>query len=256
MIALAASGYARHSSYSAAEIATSLMFVPHASSLPPGDVLPIVQNGWTLNYEMFFYALFALWLAASRHLRLPGLVLTLGALVVLGRLVGPFTTPVATAFTSPLLLEFAAGALLAHVWLRGGLRFGLPLALILIGLGCYSIGATHPRLAILAGAALIVAGSLHPWIVGLENRLLLLLGNASYSLYLTHQFVIDAVTPWWPRLVPQASWAWSIAYMTFTLLLCTVVAWLCYRFLERPLISQLRKLASAPGAVTGQHRPA
>jgi peptidoglycan/LPS O-acetylase OafA/YrhL len=146
------------------------MFVPHAS--PSGEVLPIVQNGWTLNYEMFFYILFALWLAAPRNLRLFGVVLTLGALVVLGRLAGSFKTPMAGAFTSPLLLEFAAGALLAHVWLRGGLRFGLPHALILIALGCFWIGATHPRLAILGGAALIVAGSLHPWICTLENRLL------------------------------------------------------------------------------------
>jgi exopolysaccharide production protein ExoZ len=257
MIALAACGYAQRSSYGAAEIVTSLLFVPHASRLPTGDVLPIVENGWTLNYEMFFYALFALWMAAPRHLRLAGLVLTLGVLVVLGKLAGPFTTPVAAACTSPLILEFAAGALLAHVWLRGGLRLGLLQALSLILLGCYCVGATHPRVVILAGAALIVAGSLQPRICALENRLLLQLGNASYSLYLTHQFVIDAVGPWWPRLFPHPSWVSSVLYMTFTLVLCTSVAWLCYRFLERPLTSQLRKLVPArAAAVTGEHRPA
>jgi exopolysaccharide production protein ExoZ len=242
MIGMAVCGYVGRSSYAPTEIATSLLFVPYAPHRQPGDVLPIVQNGWTLNYEMFFYALFALWLAAPRHLRLAGLVLTLGVLVVVGRLAGPFPSPVGAAFTSPLLLEFAVGALLAHVWLRGSVRLGLLQALSLIVLGCYCIGATHPRLVILAGAALIVAGCLHPRICALQNRLLLQLGDASYSLYLTHQFVVDAVAPWWPRLVPHPSWLSSVLYMTFTMLLCTVTAWLSYLFLERPLTSQLRKL--------------
>lgn len=255
MIGLAASGQVPRSSYTSAEIATSLLFVPYAPPAPAGSAaLPIVENGWTLNYEMFFYALFAVWLAAPRHLRLIGLLLTLVVLVVLGRLAGPFTVPAATAYTSGLLLEFGAGALLAWLWLRGGLRLGLVSALSLIALGCYGIAWTHPRLVILAGAALILAGSLHPRICAIENQLLLQLGNASYSLYLTHQFVIDAVVPWWPRLFPHPGWLSTVLYMAGILLLCTVAAWLCYRFIERPLTARLRKLVRGPAAAAGAVR--
>jgi exopolysaccharide production protein ExoZ len=253
MIGLAAWGHTPRSSYGAAEVATSLLFVPYAPPVPAGSAaLPIVENGWTLNYEMFFYALFALWLAAPRPLRLTGLLLTLGALVGLGRLAGPFTVGAATAYTSGLLLEFAAGALLGQLWLRGGIRLGLLPALSLIALGCYCIAWTHPRLVILAGAALILAGSLHPRIGALENRLLLQLGNASYSLYLTHQFVIDAVVPWWPRLFRHPSWVSTVLYMACILLLCTIAAWLCHLFIERPLTSRLRKLVRGPAAAPGQ----
>jgi len=249
MIGLAASGLAPRHPYTTAEIATSLLFVPYAPAVP---ALPILENGWTLNYEMFFYALFALWLAAPRHLRLIGLLLTLVVLVVLGRLAGPFAVPVATTYTSGLLLEFAAGALLAWLWLRGGLRLGLVAALSLIALGCYGIAWTHPRLVILAGAVLIVAGSLHPRICAVESPLLLELGNASYSLYLTHQFLIDAVVPRWPRLFAQPSWLSTVLYMACILLLSTVTAWLCYRFIERPLTARLRKLVRGPAAAPGQ----
>jgi len=253
MIGLTAWGQTPRSSYRAAEVLTSLLFVPYAPPVPPGSAaLPIVENGWTLNYEMFFYAVFALWLTAPRRLRLTGLLLTLGVLVVLGRIAGPFTVPAATTYTSGLLLEFAAGALLAHLWSRGDLRLGLVPALSLIVLGGYCIAWTHPRLVILAGAVLILAGSLHPRICALESRLLLQLGNASYSLYLTHQFVIDAVAPRWPRLFPQPSWVSTLLYMAGILLLCTIAAWWCYLVIERPLTSWLRKLVRGPAAAPGQ----
>jgi len=121
--------------------------------------------------------------------------------------------------------------------------------------GGYFLGAIHPRAVILGGATLLVAGCLHPRICALENRLLLQLGNASYSIYLTHQFVVDAVAREWPRVVPHASWGSSALYLTLTLLLCTIFAWLCYLLIERPLTSRLRKLllgntahgASQPG---------
>jgi len=253
MLALAAWGYAERSSFTPAEIATSLLFVPYASY--PHPALPIVENGWTLNYEMFFYLLFALWLAAPRNLRPAGLLLTLVALVVFGKLAGPFTSAAALAFTSPLLLEFAAGALLGHAWLRG-LRLGLLASLLLILFGGYFLGATHPRAVILGGATLLVAGCLHPRICALENRLLLQLGNASYSIYLTHQFVVDAVAREWPRLVPHASFGSSALYLALTLLLCTAVAWLCYLIIEQPLTSRLRKLLlGAAAAVHGGPQP-
>ena len=72
----------------------------------------VLQNGWTLNYEMFFYAIFALlMLAAPARVRLTRALSGDAAvsLVVIGKVFGPFAHPVASTYSSPYLLEFAAG---------------------------------------------------------------------------------------------------------------------------------------------------
>ena len=84
----------------------------------------------------------------------------LGSLVLIGRVFGPFAGPVASFYSGGWLLEFAAGMILAHGWLRDGSRDWLPLSLFLIVFGFYCIGAMHSRLIIMGGAFLIVAGCL------------------------------------------------------------------------------------------------
>src|SRR5229473_1548571 len=45
--------------FSPAAVAKSLLFVPYDSLSFPGHAWPVLVPGWTLNYEMFFYGLFA-----------------------------------------------------------------------------------------------------------------------------------------------------------------------------------------------------
>jgi len=35
-----------------------MLFVPHYSPQFPGEIWPLLIPGWTLNFEMFFYAVF------------------------------------------------------------------------------------------------------------------------------------------------------------------------------------------------------
>ena len=228
-------------------IAKSLLFVPFSWLGDAKGLWPILANGWTLNYEMFFYALFALSLAAPRRVRLPVLGVTLGSLVVIGRVFGPFSSPLASFYSSPLLLEFVAGMILAHGWLRDGWRIGLTLSLLLIVFGFYCMGALHSRPVIMGGAFIAVAGCLNPRICAIQNRPLLELGNASYSIYLIHQFVLEALAWPWTRLFPRITWVSSVFFVALALVLCAVAGWLCYRFIEHPMTTQLRKLVKASG---------
>jgi exopolysaccharide production protein ExoZ len=228
-------------------IAKSLLFIPFSWLGDAKGLWPILANGWTLNYEMFFYALFALSLAAPRRVRFPALGLTLGSLVVIGRVFGPFASPLASFYSSPLLLEFAAGMILAHGWLRDGWRSGLPLSLFLIVFGFYCMGSLHSRSMIMGGAFLVVSGCLNPRICAIQNRPLLELGNASYSIYLIHQFVLEALAWSWTRMFPRITWVSSASFAALALVLCAVVGCLCYRFIEQPMTSQLRKLVKKSG---------
>jgi exopolysaccharide production protein ExoZ len=239
----------RNLGYPPVAIAKSLLFVPY-TSIPgqPGSVWPIALLGWTLNFEMFFYALFAISLAAPRRLRLPGLVLTLGSLVVIGRLFGPFTEPLALVYTSPLLLEFVAGMILAHGWLRDGLQGWSPWSWLFVAVGICAFGlrdanfiTQHSGAITMCGAVIIVGACLHPKIYAIQSRPLLELGNASYSIYLFHPFALDALVWGWHRMFPLVTFASSVLFMALALPLCAAVGWSCYQFIERPLTSRLQK---------------
>jgi exopolysaccharide production protein ExoZ len=94
----------------------SPFFIPHVD--PAGTVAPLLVPGWTLNYEAFFYLLFASTLLAPLHRRLWLLTAALGPLVVAGLVLNP-TEPVLATVTDPLLLEFAAGAWIGKAALEG-----------------------------------------------------------------------------------------------------------------------------------------
>jgi exopolysaccharide production protein ExoZ len=232
-----------------AAIAESLLFIPYSSPEFPRGVWPILQNGWTLNYEMFFYALVALSLAAPVRVRRTALAVTLVSLVVIGKVFGPFAYPVASTYSSPYLLEFVAGIILAQSWLRGESRDSLPHSLFLIVFGFYCLGSLSSGLTVMGGAFLVVAGCLNPKVCAIQNRPLLELGNASYSIYLTHQFVLEALAWSWMRVFPLVTWTSSVIFMSLALVLCALAGCLCYRFIERPLTSRLRKLVTGSDTI-------
>ncbi len=100
------------------ELLLSLAFIPFMKS--SGIAQPMVFVGWTLNYEMFFYALFACGLLLRN--RLIGTLAVIGALAVLV-LVGQLWAPAGVIphfYTQPLIAEFAYGMLLGLWWRRVG----------------------------------------------------------------------------------------------------------------------------------------
>jgi exopolysaccharide production protein ExoZ len=84
----------------------SLLIIPHLA--PDGTLYPVVGQGWTLNYEMFFYFLFAVTLAWSRTYQFYALNALLLGCILCGYLIHP-SSPIGEAYTSPLLMEFFAG---------------------------------------------------------------------------------------------------------------------------------------------------
>jgi len=240
MVARAAAGHSFQGlHYSARAVAKSLLFVPYpALEGAPGSIWPILQQGWTLNYEMFFYILFAISLAAPRQWRLMGLCAVLAALVLAGRLFGPFVGPVASVYTNSLLIDFIAGMVLAYLWLRAGPGDWLPLPLLVILAGLCAIGS-NSRVVTMGGAIILFAGCLHPSVCSTRNPLLMGIGNASYSLYLSHQFVLDSLASLWMRVLPPVTWISSAIFMAVALTCCTITGYLCFRFVETPLTSYL-----------------
>ncbi len=192
-------GLFNHAVLTPRHLLLSLLFIPHHD--PYGSLFPVLIPGWTLTYEMYFYGLFGLGLASPRRWRGMAICGALLALVGAGALFGPFDFAAATTYTSPLLLEFAAGIVLAR-W-RLSTRLGVPALLAgLVALACWQwlVGVPSPNgmLRLLVWglpAALLVAGalSLETALRAKPLALPLRLGGASYGIYLTHVFVLAAL---------------------------------------------------------------
>jgi peptidoglycan/LPS O-acetylase OafA/YrhL len=217
--------------------------------LPSADKY-LVQVGWTLAYEFYFYVIFAVGLLFD-HRRGNAIVLVLlVSLAAIGQSVTA-SNHLWHFLTSALLLEFAAGMLLYRVF-ETAVRVPSGVAVTLIAMGA-AILVVCNQMSGIADVELVRAldyGSAALLIVGgfvlLERRivehpvpLLRMLGDSSYSLYLSHVFVLGAfalVLAKLPRMVP---WT-SLLVIVAMLVAAAATAVAIYRLLEHPLTRALR----------------
>ena len=94
-------------------LVTSLFFV--ALDHGDGDTVPLLVVGWTLNYEIFFYACVALTAGLFADRRLIGASILMICLVAAGLWLKP-ENPSLVFYTDPILLEFVFGILVFQTW--------------------------------------------------------------------------------------------------------------------------------------------
>ena len=163
----------------------------------------MLSLGWTLNYEVFFYGLAAL----ALFLRQSVLVLS-AALVGLACLsLLPLTATWAVAWTNPLILEFAAGLWLARAYLMG---WRLRRVWLWAGFGVVALAVLHdtglPRWIAAGGPAVVITGAFALGMSYAWPRWVLILGEASYALYLSHRFVLRPLTLVLVPVLPPTFW--------------------------------------------------
>lgn len=201
---------------------------------------PVLWLGWTLEWEMGFYALFALGLLLPWRFG-PAVCVAAGLslLMALG--------------ADALGWEFLLGMGVAALHARQPLPRLVALALLAIGVAglLASIGQAMPAqrlwqwglpcMAVVAGAVPLTQTRWAPgqW-----------LGDASYSLYLIQALSIPALyrlMRWWPELGPDA--------VALAVIAGTVLAGLaCHRFVERPLAAWRGRRITPSGPVSPPSR--
>lgn len=221
-----------------------------------GD-LPVLHVGWTLSHELYFYLVFAGFLALPERW-LPALLTVWGALAAAFWALIPAPGALLGLLTHPLTLEFILGAfagllvcsgrrafavpalVLAAIWLAGAAvwlwpagtedfplgwqrvaAFGVPSALVVYGAVCLEAdrGLTAPQ-----------------WLVRL--------GDWSYSLYLSHLLVLSALARLWAGLMPGTGPAGNLGFILVAIIACIAVAWASYRWFELPVLNATRRLGS------------
>jgi exopolysaccharide production protein ExoZ len=245
-VALVAPGLFRTLKVAPSTLLQSLLFIPHFSNSFPGVVWPLLVPGWTLNFEMFFYAVFGLALLLPERNRLLPLVAFFVLLTALGFAFGPFASAAAQTYTHPMLLEFAAGASIAAWWLSGRWRLPRATSWALIGAGAVLLVLRDQKpfgtSMQIAGAVLVVIGALDQRLAAWRSPVLQALGDSSYSLYLTHIFTLGALRVLWVKLVPGApGLTATLVFMAVSLVVCAVVGWLVFRWIETPLLRRLNR---------------
>lgn len=246
-ISLAAPALIGSGRFEFAHAIASFLFVPHLNAATQAFE-PVVPQGWTLNYEMEFYVLFAACLLAPVAIRRWAVLASLAALVLIGTAMPRQTVP--GFYTSSLILEFGFGVVVANL-LAGGFRLPLAASAALGTAGAIGLAATWP---------LVAAGVPRAWLSGLcaasivaaaafgeQERpvglylLPRLLGDGSYSVYLIHGIVLTALAHAWTRVAGTGSMA-IILFVPVGLVVAAIVGVGLHLLVERPLLAGGRRL--------------
>lgn len=254
-------------------VVQSLLFLPFSRG---GYVEPLNSVGWTLNYEMFFYAGFAgLLMLAGLRARMIGLAAAFGAVILLG--LAPVPGLYWAYYTKPIVLEFVAGAALGYAYLRLGTPSpGFPVrrtaGAALAVAGALILGGQVVAGAL--GADLEMTGFLRPLIWGsaavlavgaqllleqggivLRARWLFSQGNASYAFYLIHNLMLHVSAKAAAILVAPGPQRVALVFVLAFSASVLLGEWL-FRCVERPIGAALRRVcdgsprpAALPGAV-------
>jgi exopolysaccharide production protein ExoZ len=229
--------------------------------LPQRGKYQIIPVAWTLMYEMLFYFVFAFLIFFPqkyflRLLILWFLVVFCANIFVIERIKGmPF---VHNFYLSPLQLEFIAGCLVG--WLVIKKIYIRPLTLLLLGGGLIICIACVTRAQPLqghlytlyrvifygSGAAMIIYSVLTFEVT--KNwrmpRWLNVLGDASYTLYLIHNTILQVLVHLVYRTFVEPSNNVFLQQGFVVLSILTIVGYsvLHYRYLERPLLNKCNKI--------------
>jgi len=229
--------------------------------LLPQNLLPLINVGWSLIHEMYFYGFFFLLMLTIRETFLPLSLIAWGCAVLLYQML--FVSASDNAYMKlifhPLTLEFIGGCFIAIKYHTNEKRFSRRGLLFVIALG----------LALLMANALVEQITDHLYLntwwwrittLGIPSlllvhclallerhddllpRWLVAIGDASYSMYLSHVLVLSALGRIW-QMFSSDSVMDNLIVLPMMTALAIAFALSSYQFLEKPIMKACRKLA-------------
>lgn len=213
----------------------SLTFIPHWSVAHQGHVWPIVAPGWSLIFEMYFYLVFALSLLFAERFRVVFITLVISIVFVIGTLNDTGESAVAQFFAKSMVFEFILGMLLAVAWKRG---FRLPSStgwyLLLFAVCLLFLDLPVPRIfkygipsLFIVMACLFINVKQYNWAV--------LLGDASYALYLSHIFTLGVMRKFVAPLLGEGLTA-AYLFVVISLIVSTIVGIYIHKYVDNWLL--------------------
>lgn len=235
----------------------SLFFIPHETAY--SGMYPTLLLGWTLNYEMYFYALFAISLVLSRQIA-PIICSLLLTLIFIAIRWSGTANPSLLFYADPIVFEFVFGiavyAIVNRIARRaddlqraGWLKLLLFVAMlvasaVLVVQGIFD-GFGWPRYLVggVPAFVLVLSAILVEKVfrVAARNRSVFVLGESSYILYLIHPYIVYGVI----RLFIGSVASWNplaVGLLVVALLaLPSIVSVAIHLWFEKPVMDALRR---------------
>jgi exopolysaccharide production protein ExoZ len=206
---------------------------------------PLLVPGWSLNYEMLFYVVFAIAISLSgqsRRLRFGLIAGALGALLLIASLTRS-RLDVMNFYANPVLLEFVAGILLGIIWRTGLVRrslLWLPVVLVGFILLWPGLRLNGGFPVTLIAATMIVGGAI--FLPPIPHNPVSSVGDASYSLYLTHTITLSALGLVWAQVFEPLGWQLFVLAGITAAIAVAFVVYICF---ERPVTVALKRVSFA-----------
>ncbi|GAQ30197.1 acyltransferase 3 [Ralstonia sp. NT80] len=229
-----------------------LAFYPIGNLQAPYYSEILNEVGWTLNYEMAFYAIFCACLVFGRF-ALAAVSLALAGLVLIAPLaygympsinpnvsVIPFNNMYLRGMTNPLMLEFLIGIGCAWVYAKYRDRVSGGFSLALVAVGAFFLALSYvigdQKFSLLRAApptAVLLVGALFSEHHGRLKvpRFAVWLGDISFALYLTHWTLERLAIKYFPHPIGIAGEWGRILVLTAIGL---IVAQFWKRYIEDP----------------------
>jgi peptidoglycan/LPS O-acetylase OafA/YrhL len=224
------------------------------------DYIPLLMVGWTLGFEWLFYLIFITLIFLRVRRKSLSLFIIITSLVILGR-VFLFQDYRLSFVTNPIMLEFLSGVIICRVYLHFKISKSMAYFLVLSGISAYlysiffgfgevsEAGYTLsgelslprfflwgiPSSALVAGCVFLEKNHLHLrlW----NNRSGLLLGDASYSIYLIHLTIFGILN----ILYGKIGFLLNPDLCVFLQMSIAAIAGiLFYKALEKPILNELK----------------
>jgi exopolysaccharide production protein ExoZ len=253
-VALVAPNVLKHTVLEGHHLLASLLFWPAPNPAYLGDadtgmlLTPLLVPGWTLNYEAFFYVVFGLFMFAKPSARLLLLPALFGVLTW-ARASLDSASPALAVFGHPIIFEFYLGTLVAVMVKRGW--YPRPaIAAMMLAAGVVAMLGLNLRFTV--EDRLWAFGLPATWIVyclcalelqrpALQSKWLQAIGDASYSLYLTHVFSLPLCRLVFQRLTTADDLLTQVVFCLACELLSVAVGLLVFRGYEQPIAHYLSR---------------
>jgi peptidoglycan/LPS O-acetylase OafA/YrhL len=233
-------------------------------------LLTLVDFSWTMMFEMFFYYVFAAVLLVSVRHAVEVVIVLLSCAALLGNFIGT-ERPYLVVVLSPMLLEFLFGAVLALLHRRLGVKRGAGIGMLLLGIAAsfylrsFTSIRTNGIHEVIAGrglmpgvltwgvAAALIVGGIVFWQPSFDSgpgKVAVVLGNASYSAYLASGLAIEFTFRLLLNRLPVAtplSYGMEALYEVSLVASTFCVGWVCYQFIEWPMLRSLQGRFSKAG---------
>jgi exopolysaccharide production protein ExoZ len=218
--------------------------------IPDVEKAPLVGQGWTLIHEMYFYIAFSVIVIFKNKTRYYVIGLWVLLLILFNSVFEPPNTPAFKIITNQLTFEFIFGCLVAILQKMDIMNWGKTAFFGGIAFLCMNPEHMDASRVLWFGlpSTLIVYGA-----VAMEKKQQLVLplwlrktGDISYSLYLSHVFVLSVCLKVW-KLIESEGFLDNIIAIFAMFLFSWITGFIVYQYFEYPVMKYSKLLIKRMG---------